>query len=82
MVQADTEYLTDLDRVTVLLHPLRLQIMELAIEETSGTEAARQLGLPRQMVSYHVSALEQAGFLVRIGDVRRRNDRGINCLRN
>jgi DNA-binding transcriptional ArsR family regulator len=73
MVQADIEYLTDLDRVTVLLHPLRLQIMELAIEETSGTEAARQLGLPRQMVSYHVSALEQAGFLVRIGDVRRRN---------
>ena len=73
MGQADIEYLTELDRVTVLLHPLRLQIMELAIEETSGTEAARQLGLPRQMVNYHVSALEQAGFLVRIGDVRRRN---------
>jgi hypothetical protein len=25
------------------------------------------------MVNYHVSALEKAGFLVRIGDVRRRN---------
>jgi DNA-binding transcriptional ArsR family regulator len=73
MEQPDIEYLTELDRVTVLLHPLRLQIMELAIEETSGTEAARRLGLPRQMVSYHVSALERAGFLVRIGDVRRRN---------
>lgn len=69
----DIEYLTELDRVTVLLHPLRLQIMELAIEETSGTEAARRLGLPRQMVNYHVSALEKAGFLVPAGLVRRRN---------
>lgn len=73
MDQLDIEYLTDLDRVTVLLHPLRLQIMELAIEETSGTDAARRLGLPRQMVNYHVSALEKAGFLVRVSDVRRRN---------
>ena len=73
MGQVDIEYLTELDRVTVLLHPLRLQIMELAIEETSGTEAARALGLPRQMVNYHVSALEKAGFLVPMGDVRRRN---------
>jgi DNA-binding transcriptional ArsR family regulator len=73
MGRPDIEYLTELDRVTVLLHPLRLQIMELAIEETSGTEAARALGLPRQMVNYHVSALEKAGFLIRIGDVRRRN---------
>ena len=73
MEQLDIEYLTELDRVTVLLHPLRLQIMELAIEETSGTEAARRLGLPRQMVNYHVSALETAGFLVRVSDVRRRN---------
>ena len=73
MAQADIEYLTELDRVTVLLHPLRLQIMELAIEETSGTEAARLLGLPRQMVNYHVAALEKARFLIRMGDVRRRN---------
>jgi DNA-binding transcriptional ArsR family regulator len=73
MRQVDIEYLTELDRVTVLLHPLRLQILELAIEETSGTEAARSLGLPRQMVNYHVAALEKAGFLIRIGDVRRRN---------
>lgn len=73
MAQVDIEYLTELDRVTVLLHPLRLQILELAIEETSGTEAARQLGLPRQMVTYHVSALEKAGFLIPMGDVRRRN---------
>jgi hypothetical protein len=73
MDQLDIEYLTKLDRVTVLLHPLRLQVMELAIEETSSTEAARHLGLPRQMVNYHVSALERAAFLVRTGDVRRRN---------
>jgi DNA-binding transcriptional ArsR family regulator len=73
MKQLDIEYLTELDRVTVLLHPLRLQIMELAIEGTSGTDAARRLGLPRQMVNYHVLALEKAGLLIRIGEVRRRN---------
>jgi biotin operon repressor len=73
MEQADIEYLSKLDRVTVLLHPLRLQIMELAIEGTSGTDAARRLGLPRQMVNYHVQALERAGFLVLDGEVRRRN---------
>ena len=73
MAQRDIEYVAELDRVSVLLNPVRLQIMELAIDGTSGTEAARRLGLPRQMVNYHVLALEKAGFLVRVGEVRRRN---------
>lgn len=73
MEQLDIEYLAKLDRVSVLLHPLRLQIMDLAVRGTSATEAARQLGLPRQMVHYHVLALERAGFLVPVGEVRRRN---------
>lgn len=47
--------------------------MELAIEGTSATEAARRLGLSRQMVHYHALALEKAGFLVSIGETRRRN---------
>lgn len=47
--------------------------MELAIEGTSATDAARRLGLPRQMVNYHVQALQKAGFVIPIGEVRRRN---------
>ncbi|MEO8200118.1 MAG: hypothetical protein ABI679_06330 [Gemmatimonadota bacterium] len=47
--------------------------MNLAVRGTSATEAARQLSLPRQMVHYHVLALERAGFLVPHGEVRRRN---------
>lgn len=73
MEQLDIEYLTKLDRVSVLLQPLRLQIMDLAVRGTSATEAARKLGLPRQMIHYHVLALERAGFLVSLGEVRRRN---------
>jgi DNA-binding transcriptional ArsR family regulator len=73
MKPAELEYVAELDRVTVLLHPLRLQIMELAIEGTSATEAARRLGLPRQMVHYHVLALEKASFLVRAGEIKKRN---------
>ncbi|MEO8294245.1 MAG: helix-turn-helix domain-containing protein [Gemmatimonadota bacterium] len=73
MGQPDIEYLDKLDRVSVLLHPLRLQIMNLAVDGTSATEAARQLGLPRQMVHYHVIALERAGLLTPQIEVRRRN---------
>lgn len=69
----DLEYVDELARVRVLLHPLRLAIMELAVESTSATEAARRLSLPRQAVNYHVVALERAKFLVFAGEIRRRN---------
>jgi DNA-binding transcriptional ArsR family regulator len=47
--------------------------MTLAREPASATEMARQLGLPRQRVNYHVRALERAGFLKAAGRRRRRN---------
>ncbi|HEV8122920.1 MAG TPA: helix-turn-helix domain-containing protein [Gemmatimonadales bacterium] len=69
----DLEYVDELARVRVLLHPLRLAIMELAVESTSATDAARRLNLPRQAIHYHVVALERAKFLVSAGEIRRRN---------
>lgn len=69
----DLEYVAELARVRVLLHPLRLRIMELAVETTSATDAARRLKLPRQAVHYHVVALEGAKFLVPAGEIRRRS---------
>jgi hypothetical protein len=47
--------------------------MELAVESTSATDAAKRLDLPRQAVHYHVVALERAKFLVHQGEVRKRN---------
>lgn len=73
MAQADLEYVTEIARVRALLHPLRLQILELAIDSTSATEVARHTGLSRQVIHYHLVALESAGFLVPAGSVRRRN---------
>jgi len=60
-------------RAASLLHPLRLRLLALAREPVSSTELARQLGLPRQRVNYHVRKLERAGLLRAAERRRRRN---------
>jgi DNA-binding transcriptional ArsR family regulator len=60
-------------RASALLHPLRSRLVALAREPASSSELARQLGLPRQRVNYHVRALEKAGLLKAAGRRRRRN---------
>lgn len=60
-------------RASALLHPLRTRLLSLARQPASASELARQLGLPRQRVNYHVRALEKAGFLKAAGRRRRRN---------
>lgn len=67
------EHVTDLGRAVVLLQPLRLQLLSLARLPVSATELGRRLGLSRQKVNYHVSALAAAGFLRPAGTRRRRN---------
>lgn len=67
------EYVDDLRRAGVLLQPLRLRLLSLARRPASATELARTLGLSRQKVNYHVSALAGAGFLRPAGTRRRRN---------
>lgn len=60
-------------RASALLHPLRLRLLALAREPASAADLARQVGLPRQRVNYHVRELSQAGLLKPAGRRRRRN---------
>lgn len=57
------EVVGDRDRAEVLMHPLRLQILEAAREPGSAAELARRLELKPQKVNYHVQRLVEHGFL-------------------
>jgi len=61
---------SDLDALQVLLHPLRIDILEALRTPASAASVARELGLPRQKVNYHLKELERAG-LVREVEARR-----------
>jgi len=63
------------DAVAAALGPLRRQMLALLEQPHSASSLARELGLPRQKVNYHLRRLEQHG-LVRLVDVRPR--RGLN----
>lgn len=67
------ECVRDPGRASVVLDPLRLEILERAREPRSASDIAGELGLPRQRVNYHVKELARAGFLAEAGRVRRRN---------
>ncbi len=69
----ELESIRDPQRVTVLMHPLRLRILSLAKSPASATELAGRLQLPRQRVNYHVRELAGARFLRRAGQRRKRN---------
>lgn len=60
-------------RAAVLLHPLRLRVLEAARTPISAADIGRALRLPRQKVNYHVRTLARAGFLRRAGQRRKRN---------
>ncbi len=44
-------------------HPLRLKLLEQLIEPDSASGLSRRLGVPRQVLNYHLKALEAAGLL-------------------
>jgi DNA-binding transcriptional ArsR family regulator len=56
-----------------MLHPMRLKILDALREPGSASTVARQLGLPRQKVNYHLRELEKAGFLEEIEQRRSGN---------
>jgi DNA-binding transcriptional ArsR family regulator len=60
-------------RAAALLNPMRLRILDALREEGSATTVARQLGLPRQKVNYHLRELEKAGFLENVEERRAGN---------
>jgi len=48
---------------SLLGHPLRLKVLEQLTEPDSASGLARQLGVPRQVLNYHLRALETAGLV-------------------
>ncbi|HYI12461.1 MAG TPA: helix-turn-helix domain-containing protein [Thermoanaerobaculia bacterium] len=56
-----------------MLHPMRLRILDALREPGSASTVARQLGLPRQKVNYHLRELEKAGLLEEIEQRRAGN---------
>lgn len=57
------EVVGERDRAEVLLHPLRLRILEAAREAGSASELARRLEAKPQKINYHVQRLAAHGFL-------------------
>jgi DNA-binding transcriptional ArsR family regulator len=57
---------------SLLEHPLRLKVLEQLGEPDSASGLARKLGLPRQVVNYHVKALEAAGVVEFVAERPRR----------
>lgn len=63
----------DVARAARLLDPLRVSMLERLAEPGSATSLARDLGLPRQRVNYHLRELEKAGFIEFVEERRRGN---------
>lgn len=70
----------DTEQAATLLQPLRLRIIELLDEPDTAAGVARRLGMPRQLVNYHVRQLEAQG-LVEMVEERRQGTRTERVLR-
>lgn len=57
------ELVTHAAAAASMLHPMRLRILDALREPGSASGVARQLGIARQKVNYHLRELEKAGFL-------------------
>jgi DNA-binding transcriptional ArsR family regulator len=65
----------DPEKAAVLLQPGRLDLLVRLAEPDSAAGLARQLGIPRQKVNYHLRELEREGF-VELFEERRKG----NCI--
>lgn len=69
----EIEVVVDRERAEVLLHPLRLRVLEAAREPASAAGIARRLRSTPQKVNYHVRKLEEHGFLRQVEERRSGN---------
>jgi DNA-binding transcriptional ArsR family regulator len=60
------------DHLRLALSPIRRQLLARLREPGSAAELARELGLPRQRVNYHLRALESAGLVGLVAERQRR----------
>jgi DNA-binding transcriptional ArsR family regulator len=67
------ELVHDARGALAMLGPLRIQILEGLRSPNSASGVARDLGLPRQKVNYHLRELEKHGFIEPVEERRRGN---------
>jgi DNA-binding transcriptional ArsR family regulator len=67
------ELVGESERAANLLNPMRLRILDALREPGSASTVARQLGMPRQKVNYHLRELEKSGFLEEVEQRRAGN---------
>ena len=63
----------DATRAAALIDPVRVAMLERLAEPGSASSLARELGLPRQRVNYHLRELEKARFVEFVEERRRGN---------
>lgn len=55
--------INEVGEASVLLNPMRLEMLARLHEPDSASGLARELGMPRQRVNYHLRELEKAGLV-------------------
>lgn len=71
MTQA-AAWIDDAKAVRTLADPMRRQILKLLSKPGSAVSVARELGMPRQRVGYHMRELEKHGFVELLREERKR----------
>ena len=56
-----------------IMNPLRIEMLQKLQHEGSATTLAKELGLPRQKVNYHLRELEKNGLVEQIGERKKGN---------
>jgi DNA-binding transcriptional ArsR family regulator len=69
----DIAVIEDPEAAEVSLNPVRTRLLSELAQPASATTLAARVGLPRQMVNYHLRALERHGLVELIEERRRGN---------
>jgi DNA-binding transcriptional ArsR family regulator len=72
LVSPSIRLVDDAKAVGALADPVRRQILQQLDAPRSSAAVARELGLPRQRVGYHMRELERHGFVEAVREQRRR----------
>ena len=73
MGAAPVHIIGDSNLAAAALHPLRLRILGELGDAESAAGLARRLGIPRQLVNYHLRQLERDGLVETVGERKKRN---------
>ncbi len=73
MPQAAVEIVSNSEQAQALTTPARRRMIELLKDPGTAASVARELGMPRQKVNYHIKSLEKTGLVRRTGERRNGN---------